>query len=130
MVPAVKRDSLVSGVKFAEAGYATLLTPEELFIYDGKDLKITVNHDAILQGWREPGPRGMWRIPLQGDIDPKKSEYVSVSEEILEQVARPHLSVEAVQKHFPESEETWQGHMKGIKQSIRSTKQKKEQKSV
>ena len=59
MVPAVKRDSLVSGMKFAEAGYATLLTPDELFIYDGKDLKITVNHDAVLQGWREPGPRGM-----------------------------------------------------------------------
>ena len=71
MVPSVKRDSLVSGVKFAEVGYAILLTPNELFIYDGKDLKITVNHDAILQGWREPGPRGMWIIPLQRDIDLK-----------------------------------------------------------
>ena len=37
----------------------------------------------------------------------------------------PGLTVEAVRKHFPESDETSQGHMKGVKQGIRSTKQKK-----
>ncbi|KAL7523689.1 LOW QUALITY PROTEIN: hypothetical protein ACHAWF_000626, partial [Thalassiosira exigua] len=36
----------------------------------------------------------------------------------------------AVRKHFPESDETHQGHMRGIKQGIRSTKQKKEQVTV
>ena len=34
--------------------------------------------------------------------------------------------MEAVNKHFPESNKTIQGHMRAIKQGIRSTKQKKE----
>ena len=38
----------------------------------------------------------------------------------------PHLTLKAVQKHFPESDETQQGHMRNIKQAIRSTKMKKE----
>ena len=36
----------------------------------------------------------------------------------------PHLSAKNVQKHFPESDETQQGHMRSIKQGIRSTKAK------
>ena len=36
----------------------------------------------------------------------------------------PHLSEKAVKKHFPKSDETHQGHMRSIKQSIRSTKVK------
>ena len=36
----------------------------------------------------------------------------------------PHLSVEAVRKHYPESDETAQGHMKSVKEGIRSTKRK------
>ena len=67
MVPNLERNSLISGVKFAEAGYVTLLTPTEIFIYDGSDLKITLSRDAILRRWREPGPTGMWRIPLQAN---------------------------------------------------------------
>ena len=35
----------------------------------------------------------------------------------------PHLTIKAVRKHFPESDETAQGHMKNVKQDIRSTKQ-------
>ena len=38
----------------------------------------------------------------------------------------PHLTLKAVQQHFPESDETQQGHMRNIKQGIRSTKIKKE----
>jgi hypothetical protein len=37
----------------------------------------------------------------------------------------PHLSAKAVAKHFPESDETQQGHMRSVKQGIRSTKEKK-----
>ena len=37
-------------------------------------------------------------------------------------VTRPHLSIETVKKHFTESDETAQGHMKAIKQDVRSTK--------
>ena len=36
----------------------------------------------------------------------------------------PGLSVKAVEKCFPESDETQQGHMKGLRQGLRSTKEK------
>ena len=48
MVPDLAEDSLISGPKFAEAGYVTLLTPKELLIFDGHDLKITVSKEAVL----------------------------------------------------------------------------------
>ncbi len=38
----------------------------------------------------------------------------------------PHLSEEAVRKHFLESDETEQGHMRQVKQGVRSTKMKRE----
>ena len=38
----------------------------------------------------------------------------------------PHLTVEAVRKHSPESAETIHGRMRNIKQGIRSTKTEKE----
>ena len=38
----------------------------------------------------------------------------------------PGLTIKAVNKHFPESDETQQGHMRSIKQGVRSTKKKKE----
>ena len=59
MVPDLVEDSLISGPKFAEAGYVTLLTPKELLIFDGKDLKITVSREAVLRGWRDSGSKGM-----------------------------------------------------------------------
>ena len=36
----------------------------------------------------------------------------------------PCLSVKAVQKHFPEFDETAQGHMRGVRQGLRSSKKK------
>ena len=36
-----------------------------------------------------------------------------------------HLTMEAVYKHFPESDEIHQGYMRGVKQGVRSTKNKK-----
>ena len=60
IVPDLAHHSLISGPKFVEAGYVTLLTPKELLIFDGEDLKITVSKEAVLLGWRDPGSRGMW----------------------------------------------------------------------
>ena len=37
IVPDLVEDSLISGPKFAEAGYVTLLTPKELLIFDVQD---------------------------------------------------------------------------------------------
>ena len=136
---------------------------QHFFIYDSQDLRVTVNKEAVLRGRREPGPRDRWRILLQKEVSPTNSEYVLVSEEVLETVGnvyslpsstlvvgylhacvsfptkrawmRPikggnfatwlHLTLKAIKKYFPDSNETWQGHVKCIKQEIRSTKQKK-----
>ena len=38
IVPDLAEASLISGPKFAEARYVTLLTPKELLIFDGEDL--------------------------------------------------------------------------------------------
>ena len=53
MVPDLQHNSLISGPKFADANYITVLTPNEVLIYDGDDLQISVNKDATLRGWRE-----------------------------------------------------------------------------
>ena len=75
-MPDLAQDSLISGPKFAEAGYVTLLTPKELLIFDGEDLKMTVSKEAVLREWRDPGSRGVWRIPLEPDKTPMQSKYV------------------------------------------------------
>ena len=46
IVTDLAQEILISGPKFAEAGYVTLLTPKELLIFDGEDLKITVSAKA------------------------------------------------------------------------------------
>ena len=75
MVPALKHNSLVSGPKFADANYITVLTPTEVLIYDGRGLKISTSKEAIIRGWRDT-TSGLWRIPLEKDCPPQKSEYV------------------------------------------------------
>ena len=163
MVPALKHNSLLSGPKFADANYITVLTPEEVLIFDGEDLKLSASKEAVLRGWRDI-PSGLWRVPLETTCAPRKSEYILLprsSEDAInnvyelpstKQIVRylhgcagfpakttwikairagnyatwPHLTLQGVQKHFPESDETQQGHMRSIKQSIRSTKIKKE----
>ena len=162
IVPDLVEDSLISGPKFAEAGYVTLLTPKELLIFDGDDLKVSVSKKAVIHGWRDPGSKGMWRIPLEPYKHPMKSEYILLNKEQEESVKSvyelpstkeivrylhacagfptkttwlraikagnyatwPHLTAKAVRKHFPESDETAKGHMKNVKQGIRSTKRR------
>ena len=81
IVPDLAQDSLIRGPKFAEAGYVTLLTPKELLIFDGEDLKITVSKEAVLRGWWDPGSRGIWRIPLEPEKKPMQSKYVLLPEQ-------------------------------------------------
>ena len=162
MVPALTHNSLLSGPKFADANYVTILTPTEVLIYDAKGLIISTSKDAVLKGWRDK-PSGLWRVPLRPNEPSAKSEYVLLpksSEEAINNVYElpstkqavrylhacagfptkatwikairagnyaswPHLTLKAVQQHFPESDETQQGHMRSVKQGIRSTKEKK-----
>ena len=75
MVPGLKHNSLISGGKFADANYVTILTPTQVLIYDNNDLTISVNCDAILRGWRDK-QSGLWRVPLQEGVAPPDSEYI------------------------------------------------------
>ena len=162
MVPELKHNSLISASKFVDANYITILTPTEVLIYDGDGLKLEINHDAILRGWREAS--GLWRVPLSKDAYSTQAEYVLLSKETEEAISNvyelpsikesirylhacagfptkatwlkairagnyatwPNLTAKAVAKYFPESDETQQGHMRNIKQGLRSTKERKQ----
>ena len=67
MVPALAEKSLVSGGKFPEAGYVSICDGNEVNLYDGHMVKITVSEEAVLKGWKCPATR-LCRIPLQKEI--------------------------------------------------------------
>ena len=67
MVPALADQSLLSGVKFAEAGYISICDGDEVNIYDGRTARIMISEEAVLRGWRCPRTR-LWRIPLQAHV--------------------------------------------------------------
>ena len=171
IVPGLKHNSLLSASKFADANYITILTPTEVLIYDGEDLKLTVSNEAVLRGWRDE-PSGLWRVPLKEEVNnveedtilfdrpphstvfdnldptedinnvyelpntaqtirylhacagyPTKSTWLTAIR-AGNYLSWPMLTATAVAKHFPESDETQMGHMRNIKQGIRSTKEK------
>ena len=84
MVPGLKNDSLISDLKFADAGYITMLTPTELLIYDGIDLQMTVNKDVFIKGWRDAN--GLWRMPLEPSKSKHKAPYSVLPKEFEESV--------------------------------------------
>ena len=63
MVPAIKDNSLLSGGKFAQAGYVAVWDDEKVTPLRQKNFKITVSKEAVLTGWRCP-TSNMWCIPL------------------------------------------------------------------
>ena len=67
MVPALADQSLLSGGKFAEAGYISICDGEEVNIYDGRTARIEVSEAAVLRGWRCPRSK-LWRVPLQAKV--------------------------------------------------------------
>jgi len=46
ILPDLKHNSLISGPKFADANYVTILTPTEVLIYDNDNLTISVSKEA------------------------------------------------------------------------------------
>ena len=52
MVPALANQFLLSGGKFAEAGYVSICDGNEVNIFDGRAAKITGSEAAVLKGWR------------------------------------------------------------------------------
>jgi len=67
MVPALAENSLLSGGKFAEAGYISICDGNEVNIYDGHTARIVVSEAAVLKGWRCPQSK-LWRVPLQSHV--------------------------------------------------------------
>ena len=53
MVPALKSNTLLSGPKFADTDYITVLVPTEVLIYDSNKLTLQASKDTILRGWRD-----------------------------------------------------------------------------
>ena len=72
VVPGLVRNSLLSASKFADAKYVSVLTPEEVLIFDDLgDLQLTISQEAVLKGWRCK-TTGLWRVPLTpGPMDEK-----------------------------------------------------------
>ena len=50
MVPELKENSLLSGGKFAQAGYVAVCSDKKVNLYDGKTAKIIVSEEAVLTG--------------------------------------------------------------------------------
>ena len=50
MVPALAGQSLLSGAKFAEAGYISVCGGDEVNLYDSQTARIVVSEEAILKG--------------------------------------------------------------------------------
>ena len=51
MVRRLQNKTLLSTGKFADAGYATVFTADEVNIYDATKTENLINEDAILRGW-------------------------------------------------------------------------------
>ena len=85
MVPELKHNSLISASKFADANYITILTPTEVLIYDGTELKLEINKDAVLRGWRD-NDSGLWRVPLNTNQPSIKSDYLLLPKETEEAI--------------------------------------------
>ena len=88
ILPELKHNALISGSKFADGGYTTVLTPTHVLIYNAEDvntLLLQIDKEAILRGWREPG--GLWRVPLEPNVAPKQSQYVLLDQKAQEDIA-------------------------------------------
>ena len=58
---------LLSGCKFAEAGYVAVCDQDEVNLYDGRTAKISVPEEAVRTGWRCP-VTNLWRTPFSPHV--------------------------------------------------------------
>ena len=86
IVPDLHHNSLLSASKFADAGYVTVLTADEVLIYDDKDYFQRIDCKAVLRGWRDP-TSGLWRVTLEPHVAPHKSEYVLLDKKTEDSIA-------------------------------------------
>jgi hypothetical protein len=150
VLPGLKR-SLTSVNKISQEGYTTVFHPGEdgVTIHKEGTITITTSEPPVLQGHKTNNAK-LWTItPGQGPTGkeemnnvysppsfPQTVKYLHAAagfppEETWYKAVQagnfitwPGLTPEAVRKHFPESDETQQGHMKKQRQGVRSTRTK------
>ena len=98
MVQELKHNSLISGDKFADANYITVLTRTEVLIYGGNDIHISVSKEEILRGWRDT-TTGLWRVPLQPNVPPPKSELIFLEKSREEAIANAYEITLNIEKY-------------------------------
>ena len=149
ILPGLKQ-SLLSVNKMSEEGYTTIFHPgtEGVTIHKEGTLSITTSEPPVLKG-KKSNTSKLWTIPTNSEKKdrmeinnvyslpsiPHTIRYLHaaagypVKETWMKAIKAgnyitwPGLTTTAVQKHFPESDETQQGHMKKQRQGVRSTKQ-------
>ncbi len=74
-MPGIKRKSLLSIPKFADANYVAIFDKDEVNIYDANKTKIIVSHSAILRGW-QCKQTNLWRVPLIKNVQNNNTDTV------------------------------------------------------
>ena len=83
ILPNLEHNSLLSASKFADAGYVSILTPDELLIVEGDEIVHKLRNEAVLRGWRDPAS-GLWRVPLENPSH--NGEHVLLTKEVEEAI--------------------------------------------
>jgi hypothetical protein len=146
---------LISVNKMAEEGYTTIFHPGEegVTVHKHGTVSITTTKPPVLQGCKKKGAK-LWTISADDEQNTEKANKVydlpSISQTVkyLHAAAGfpteetwikaikagnyatwPTITPSTVRRHFPESDETQQGHMKRQRQGVRSTRVRDETES-
>jgi hypothetical protein len=149
ILPGLKR-SLLSVSKMSDEGYTTIFHPGEegVTIHKKGTIRLTTSEPPVLKGEKENLAK-LWTISTTETAQQKETVHnvyslpsiphtirylhaaagFPVKETWLDAIKAgnyvtwPGLTTSAVRKHFPDSDETQQGHMKKQRQGVRSTKE-------
>ena len=149
ILPGLKR-SLLSVSKMSDEGYTTIFHPGEegVTIHKKGTIRLTTSEPPVLKGEKENMAK-LWTISATKTSNCKEEVHnvyslpsiphtirylhaaagFPVKETWLDAIKAgnyvtwPGLTTSTVRKHFPDSDETQQGHMKKQRQGVRSTKE-------
>jgi hypothetical protein len=76
IMPGIKRNSLLSIPKFADANYVAIFDKDEVNIYDANKITIIVSRGAILRGWRCK-QTNLWQVPLIKNVQNNNTDQSS-----------------------------------------------------
>ena len=152
VLPGLRPKALMSVRMLADNGYMVVFHPHQQGVTVHDDIKLTSSKPAVLQGWRDAtgmwtGPivdeaavtpslnvdeaaMSVYELPSTKEVVrflhavlvfPTKATLLTAARKG-NLITFPGLTPENILKHFPESDETIKGHMKQVKQGVRSTK--------